>query len=269
VGNISILLDEEYTSALGTLTNGVVPYAVLDKTLEEGDCVFLYPKDLFCDPACTSGTTCDETGNCVPYPRNISVGTLRLEGLSAPVSMDPIVPSLIYFFTGDLPHPGFNTGDRIELYASGVDDYAAFSMLAYGVSPLEVSQTEMALIADQPSSLSWTPSASEIEQRIRVQVSIANHGGIPARIECDTLDNGTLELPSSLVNALLNVGYSGFPSVKVTRQSSDTSITLDGCADFTVQSSVTLPVRIPGLVSCSSDDDCPEGQSCLSDLTCG
>jgi hypothetical protein len=269
VGNASVILDDEYTSVLGTLTDGVVPYNVLEPTLTEGDCVFLHPKELFCDPACASGMTCDETGSCIPYPRNIDVGTLSLEGLSGAVSMDAITPSLVYYYAGDLPHPGFAAEDPIEIYASGAGEYEPFSMIAYGVTALSVDQNEMALVSDQGSLLSWTASDSEVDRRVLVEVNIANHGGIPARIECSTLDEVSLEIPAALVSALLSVGYSGFPSVKLTRQSADTTETIDGCVDFTVLSSVTLPVAIPGLVSCSSDEDCPDGQSCLADLTCG
>ena len=269
VGNASVILDDGYTSVLGTLTDGVVPYNVLEPTLTEGDCVFLHPRELFCDTVCTSGMTCDETGTCIPYPRNIDVGTLSLDGLSGAVSMEAIAPSLVYYYAGELPHPGFGTGDPIELYASGAGEYEPFSMIAFGVSALSVDQTEMALAPDEASTLTWTPADSEVDRRVLVEVNIANHGGIPARIECSTLDEGSLEIPASLVSALLNVGYSGFPSVKLTRQSADTTTTIDGCIDFTVLSSVTLPVEIPGLVSCSDDDDCPDGQSCLSDLTCG
>jgi hypothetical protein len=269
VGNVSVVLEEEYTAVSGTLTDGVVPYNVLEPLLTEDDCVFLYPKELFCDPACASGTTCDEDGDCVPYPRNTDAGTLTLEGLSGPVSMDAIAPSLVYYYAGDLPHPGFNAGDPVELYASGAESYEPFSMLAFGVSALAVNQSEMPLTPDEPSTLTWTPSDSDVDRRVLVEVNIANHGGIPARIECSTLDEGSLAIPAALVNGLLNAGYSGFPSVTVTRQSADTTSTVDGCIDFTVLSSVTLSVAIPGLVSCSSDEDCPNGQTCLPDLTCG
>lgn len=269
VGNVSVILDDEYTSIQGMLTSGVIPFSVLEVTLTEGDCVFLHPKELFCDPACEGGETCDESGDCIPYPTNIDIGTLTIHGLSAAVVMDPIVPSLIYYFSGDLPHPGFETGDPIELSSTGAEQTGPFSMVAYGITGLEVAQTEMELAPDQPSMLEWTPSTSDVDRRIQVAVNIANHGGTPARIECEVFDEGTLEIPTDLVNALLNVGYSGFPSVKLTRLSADTTTITDGCIDFTVLSSVTLPIEIPGLTSCSSDDDCPKDQTCLPDLSCG
>ena len=42
-----------------------------------------------------------------------------------------------------------------------------------------------------------------------------------------------------------------------------------GCVDLRVQAARVLEVVIPGLVSCMGDPDCPMGQTCQANLTCG
>jgi hypothetical protein len=266
VGGFAVDLGDAYTTISGVVSDGVVPFQVREERLREGDCVFLYPRELYCEGGCESGYTCDVGGECVPYPSNVSLGQVWIEGLSASVAMPSIEPTKVYNFNGELPHPAFSAADPVELYAPG---QGGLSMIAYGVEPLVTSMWSMDLVRGSASQLSWTPGASDTDVRVRVAVDIANHGGVPAQIRCDVPDIGSLQIPSALVDALLDVGYSGFPSVKMSRQSADVVTGEHGCIDLVVQSQLALPVEIPGLTSCSGDDDCPDGLSCLDDLSCG
>ena len=72
-----------------------------------------------------------------------------------------------------------------------------------------------------------------------------------------------------LTDQLLALGASGFPRVVLVRETVDSLVTAVGCVEFRVQSAAVLDVEIPGLISCSFDEDCPEGQICRPDLTCG
>ncbi|MFC1609610.1 hypothetical protein ACFL6C_01500 [Myxococcota bacterium] len=268
VGGFTVHLAELYTSVQGSVADGVAPYQVPETTKSEGSCELLVPPNLVCVPSCESGQTCNRAGSCVLHPENRDVGTITIDGLKAHVSMDPIPSINFYNFTGDLPHPGYEPSAELTLHATG-GEIEPFSILAFGVDPLSVIDEEMFLEHNAPATLSWLPSGEVPNSRIRILLSIANHGGIPARVECTTDDTGSFEIPANLVNTLLDVGYSGFPTVTVTRESAG-SVSVDyGCVEFVVWSKVVLPVEIPGLTSCSFADDCLEGQICRADLTCG
>ena len=267
IGGFQLILKESFTSAQGTVTNGVHPMYVPLVEASDGDCHLDRPKTLFCDPACTSGTTCDDSGECVPLPTNQDLGSVSIDGLSADVEITPIAPVYFYNFVGELPHPAFQAGDDIHLTTSG-GDIASFSLATRGVAALEVSQESLLLEAETNASLDWTPTTEDEAIRLQIVLNITNHGGNPGEVICETEDDGHFEIPAALVTALLETGYSGFPSVSLTRVGSNIGNTELGCVDFRAESTVVLPVEIPGLISCSNDDDCPEGQTCQPDLTC-
>ena len=265
-GGFEVQPASTYTTVVGGVANGTAPATIFDVMAEDGDCALLHPRTLFCDPGCDAGFLCDGDGSCVQAPSNQDLGAVGLDGLSAPVEMAAIPPVNIYSFNGDLPHPAFATGDPVELYTG--EDRLGPSMVAYGVEDLIVGADSVPLDGEAVP-LTWDVPTSDVDARVHVEVNIANHGGVPAKIVCETADDGALDIGAELVTGLLEIGFSGFPSVTITRRSSDVAETDDGCFDFSIQSVVSLPAEIPGLTSCSNDDDCPDGQDCLPNLTCG
>ncbi len=178
--------------------------------------------------------------------------------------MDAIAPVNVYSYAGELGFPAFEPGDRIDLLVDG-----SSAAVAVGIDDLVPLDTELALDGGQDATLTWTPTAADADTRLRVTVDIANPGGTPAKIVCEAPDAGELVIPAALVDGLLDIGWSGFPSVTLIRQSSDAVSTDEGCFDFAVRSLVALSVEIDGLISCSDSDDCPDTLECQSDLTCG
>jgi len=267
LGGVAVVLKEDYTSVQGTIADAVRPIDVPRVTLSDGACELLQPKTLFCDPGCGSGQTCGDDGQCVALPSNQSVGTMTISGLSAPVEMPSKPPLYFYLFAGDLPHPGFANGDLLTLTAEG-DVLADFAITTVGVTPLEATQASMTLVADTPAVLDWTAADGGAAVAVEIVLNIANHGGTPASVHCLAQDTGHFEIPVSMVNALLELGYSGFPSVSLTRVGSGTAELEEGCVEFRASSTRVLNVEIPGLTSCSDNGDCPDGQICQSDLTC-
>jgi hypothetical protein len=267
VGGFAVEPGESWTTVVGSVTNGTAPSAVFETWAEAEDCTLLHPRTLFCDPGCDPGFVCDTGGECVEAPTAVDIGTVVIEGLAGPVSMDAIPPVHIYNWSGDLPFPAFAPDDRVDLYSG--PNREGPKMVAFGVEDLLVDGDLVPLVRDTSTELRWTPTTTDSDVRVHVEVNIANHGGTPAKIVCETDDDGAVDLHADLVTGLLDVGYSGFPSVTVTRRSSDVASTEDGCIDFAVQSVVVLPADIPGLVSCSGPDDCPDDLDCLPDLTCG
>jgi hypothetical protein len=269
VGSFEIALKDGFTNVQGKVENAVSPALIPEHVSSEGVCHFLRPASLFCDPACTAGTTCDASGACVLSPEGISVGEVTIEGLKSEVTMSASAPVFFYNFLGDLPHPGFDEGASITLRGAGEDPVAAFALGSVGITALEVSATSVSLQEDQAVQLSWQEPANAEDSSIFIELNIAQHGGTPGRIECEVPDTGSFEIPVALSNALLAQGYSGFPSLTLSRTSADSTQTALGCLDLRVQSDVTLEVEIDGLTSCSGNEDCISPETCQPDLTCG
>ena len=268
VGSFEVTLKDTFTSVQGTVTNAVRPSDVSDVTSTDGSCTLLQPKTLFCDPMCGAGETCGDDGTCVALPTNQSVGLVAISGLTAEVSMEARAPVFYYNHVGDLPHPAFREGDEMVLTASA-EEIAPFSIATTGITALEVTTSSMALERDTPGVLDWAAGTSQDSTKIEIELNIANHGGTPAKVQCLSDDSGHFEIPVSMVNALLDLGFSGFPSVSLTRAASNVATTDYGCVDFRAQSTTVLTVDIDGLTSCSDTSDCPTDQTCLADLTCG
>ncbi len=269
LGGFAVTLEESYTSVLGIVADGVSPTSIPALGGAAGDCMLYEPRSLFCDPPCGAGEACDDDNTCTPYPSNMDVGTVTIDGLSHPVEMTSKQPVWFYTHIGALDHPAFGPGDAITLEAAG-GGVEAFTLQGAGIEPLDMISDAMPMEVGVPALLEWTPQADAgSPARVQLHVSIANHGGVPAFIACDVDDTGSYEIPALLVESLLAVGASGWPSVGITRQTVDSVDSALGCIQLAIVSEVVLPITIPGLVSCSVDDDCPDGQVCRVDLSCG
>jgi len=269
VGSFEAQLNDGYTSVQGRVSNAVTPYAVPDVIATADTCRLLRPPSLSCTPACEVGTTCDATGTCIPTPSDISVGQVTISGLKSSIEMTASAPVFYYVYTGSLDHPGFDEGAQIDLVAAGEGDVAAFTLHARGIAPLVVAEGPVQLLQSEAVVLSWTPPGQSDLGLVNINLNIAQHGGTPAWIDCNVPDTGEFSLPTSLTDQLLDLGFSGFPSVTLTRRSADSTSTAVGCVQLLVQAPVEREVEIPGLISCSGDDDCPDPMTCQDDLTCG
>jgi len=267
VGTFRIDLAAEYTGVSGTVAEGVVPQDVPVLADEVGECRLWDPPSLFCDPACEPGQTCDADGTCIPYPANLDVGTVTVAGLLVSLRMTPLPPANLYTNPDPLPHPGFEPGAGIELVATG-GDAEPFTLHGWGVSALASAQGEVAADRGAATALAWDAPADPGHARVHVSLEVNRHGGPAARIECDADDTGAFEIPSALVDALFDRGLSGFPRIVLRRRSADSTSIAQGCVELDVGAPLDLPVAIPGLDSCTVDDDCPAGETCQPDLTC-
>jgi len=269
VGQFEIALRDTFTAVQGKITDAVTPYLISEVVESMGTCTLMRPPTLFCSPSCGTGTTCDANGACVPVAAGASVGVVTVSGLKAPVEMTASAPVYFYTNTGTLDHPGFDEGDDIVLNASGEGAVQAFALGGVGVAPLSLSVSSVTLDTDLPLQLTWAAPGQADAGTMHINLNIAQHGGTPGWIECDVPDTGSFELPVALTNQLLASGFSGFPSVALTRRSADSVDTEVGCVDLLVESALTMEIEIPGLTSCSDDPDCQPPETCLDDLTCG
>lgn len=268
VGVFKVMLAEGYTAVEGRVANGVVPSAVRDETARVGECRLVEGRTLFCDPACGSGKACDVGGVCIDYPTAQSVGEVTVNGLTVPLTMQPTSTGKYMNGATTIPHPGFGEGDVITLVAAG-DVLPGFSLAGRGVAPLIVGQSEAALVRGQALAIDWTPG-DDPSARLRIVLDLAHHGGIAASVECEAVaDDGRFEIAASLVDALIDIGVAGFPTLTLTRRTADSTTITPGCVELSVEHEVVVPVVVPGVTSCSSDEDCPDGETCQFDLTCG
>ncbi|MFN2115035.1 MAG: hypothetical protein ACK2T6_04920 [Anaerolineae bacterium] len=267
VGTFEVVLADGYTTVQGQVADGVDPSRVPVELASEGGCRLVQPPRYQCEPRCDVGFTCGPDGACMPLPANVGVGTVTVAGLSAAVQMTAGPPVYYYTMRGELPHPAVEPGATISLQADGAEA-PGFSLQAKGIEPLSVAIESVSVEAGSVSEVRWAPASVPGHSSIEISVHLSNHGGTPAWIACTTDDDGSFEVPADLVTRLLDLGYSGFPTVSVTRYTADTADTETGCVELLVRSTVELGVAIPGLISCNRDEDCPSGSICRSDLTC-
>jgi hypothetical protein len=168
-----------------------------------------------CDEPCAFGSeACTSDDVCVPYPRELSAGTLRFSGTRVEIEVEP---SASGYAAGSLPGDLFEPGAAVVLEASG-GEVPGFALEARGVAPLVAEIPPAGPLPPGPLAIEWTPS--EMEARVRlILVSESAHGQpLGTIIECDVADTGSLEVPASMVEAYPGPGNCGrCPSSTLTR----------------------------------------------------
>lgn len=257
---------EGFSAVEGEVRDGIIPGQIPEVVITSGSCSLLRGRDLSCIPACVSGETCGEAGTCIAAPERHEVGTVDVLGLKDAVTIEPI--ELVYNFTGTLQNPAFDEGRGVALQAGG-GEFTGFALLAEGVGTLDLDGATATLQDGEPVNVQWAAPATPDRSRILVELNISQHGGDPVRIECEAADTGALEIPAELITQLLSYKYSGFPSIRLSRQTADSIELPVGCIDFVVAAHGEIAVEIDGLASCSEQVPCPDGMTCQKDLTCG
>ncbi len=250
--------DPGSTSVLGAVYDAAGPEAVRwTAVATSGDCVLSTPEIPFCATPCDGDAVCVDTDTCQAYPTKQDAGSVTITGLGD----DPIVlqeVALTYQLPAgtNLAYPPFSDGDPVELAAG------AFTIDTTAIAPLDFSTTALDLARDTALSLAWTPG--DVDARFTVKLDISHHGGSRGKLECVTDDDGGLTIDAALITRLLDLGAAGYPTIIVSRVR--TSAT--GGVSLIVRSEVERPVTVPGIESCTSDDDCTPPATCQDDLTC-
>lgn len=263
-----------HTSVLGRVNDGPSPSLVLwEDSVADGDCRLFTPRVPFCSEACAGETVCAGDDLCQAYPTARDVGTVHVSGLalsggSRAIALEPLANTYQLGPGSELPFPAFAEGDPIRVEAEGCD-YAGFALEAEGVAPLELAARELVLDRDGPLQLRWRAAGEGGSSRIHVKLDISHHGGSKGKIECETDDDGDLDLPADLVAELLDLGVAGYPTVIVTRRTRDAARIAPGRVELTIDARIERAVTIPGLESCAKDEECARGERCRADLTCG
>ncbi len=241
VGRFEIAHEPLQSSVSGSVAEGVLPAMVLEQVGASGDCVLLRYDNPLCDPACEAGQTCDHDGSCIPFPGNLDVGVVTVDGLLAAVQMHPTGAGRLYYDT-DLPHPVFGPGDPIRLVASG-GEVAGFTLHGEGVEPLELLGDVWNVVGGSGLDVAWVPAAGG-SATILVTLNLDQHGLSPATLVCECADTGTMTVPPELVTQLLDSGISGLPSGSVYRRTVDSASVEPGCVELAVFSHRSVDVVI-------------------------
>jgi hypothetical protein len=259
---------------LGRVRDGPSPANVIwELAGTEGDCELRTPRIPFCDPGCDVSEVCVEDDVCEPYPDVIEVGTVTVDGVQTTdgqtrFSMDPVGGYYQPAAAIDLVYPPFSEGDPVTFEAAGNETAAPFTMSVEGIGPIEVLSEAITLEDGQSVLVEWTPAMRPELAVIHVDINISYHGGTRGKLTCETADSGSLTLPGSLLDGLKELGVSGWPIIVFTRENTGTTEP-ELAVDLVIESSSTESLQIPGLISCNSDVDCPDGQECQFDFQCG
>lgn len=264
-----------YTSVTGRVYDGPTPSALVWELADADEgCELLTPRVPFCLDPCGGGAVCVEDGVCEPYPKAQDLGGVRVDGALTTDGADSVALTMVsntWLLPGavDIAWPAFDEGAVVTVVADGSEAVSAFNLSSWGVPPLELLDGDRTLVRGGGLALRWTAGGDPAHERVRIKLDISHHGGTKGMIVCLVDDDGGFDLPAPMVDGLLDLGVSGFPTVITTRQSTG-SVTLEaGRVDLTVSTTVETPLEIPGVISCTDDAQCPEGQRCLSDLRCG
>jgi len=272
-GVFQIILREDSKTAtfLGKVYDGPQPANIhWEEQLSSGCLKIVTPRIPFCSVSpCGSGFACVADDSCQAYPSPIQVGALQVSGLitnkgTAPFSISPL--NNLYQAVG-LAYPPFKEGDTVRISAAGSDFSPPFVLKALGLSPLKtLTDTVLPYEDGKPIQLLWEPPTQDIHSMVDVVIDLTFHGGTKAKIEGRCEDNGSLTLPAGLLDKLKTYGISGYPRLNLTRITKGTDT--DAKAELSLESTVSLGLELPGLISCNEAEDCPDNRACLPDRRC-
>lgn len=269
LGGFVVEAQEDFAFVDGKASDRVNPSSVPDEVLTLGGCRLLRRRILSCEPPCSPGETCDAQSRCVPYPRQQDLGVVTVTGLVREVVLEPRAPGNNYFDT-DLPTPPYRLGQAIGL-RSTAGALGVLELRGWGVEPLQLgAPARLALERGRDLRVSWPPPReATADTRVELRINIDQHGASPTNLVCELPDTGSATISATLVDALLNLGVSGFPNAALARRTADAARVPGGCVELEVRSPQAIEVRVGGHVPCMTQAQCPPELRCdLPTNTC-
>ncbi len=258
-GGFAVEADESYALVTGIVRDGVVPADVLDRVVSSGECTLWMRTNPYCSPACASDETCNDDGECIPYPLGQDLGTVSVQGLLDPVAMEPVEPDKSYFDTS-LPNPPWEEGSVIRLTAGNL------VLEGVGLAGFIPDEAAWTLVPNTPVTLTWPPPPAGAASTVHLELTIDQHGSTPLMLTCEFADDGAGEVPAELVQQMVTSGVTGYPNGRIGRRTVDKAAWGDGCVDLVVTQPRSPDVTVSGFYPCTIDDDCPDGLTCDQDL---
>ena len=260
VGSFAIEKQAEFGVVQGAVSDGVVPTAIPRLALQDGACTLFERRTLACIPACVGAETCGEGGACIPFPRQLSVGVVSIEGLTKETTMAPLVPGNTYFAPG-ADNPPYGVGSEIVLAAAGEGAREPFQLFGIGSEPLAQAPAWQ-LAPGQDLAVTWPAPTSGVAATVLVELTIDQHGASPLSLSCEFPDTGSAVVPAAIVDRMIDSGVSGFPNGRLMRRTLDHVDLSVGCVELGVGSPLAANVSVSGFTPCNGSEDCPNGQVC-------
>jgi hypothetical protein len=264
-----------YTSMIGTVYDGGSPAAVVWEPADsDGPCVLVTPRVPFCSTPCGGTAVCVEDDTCVDYPIAQDVGTVAVSGVrtaDGATAFDMRLVAGNYQLPSgvSLDYPPFAEGDEVTIDVGGGALTGPFTVTSAGIAPLELTSQDLALERDTALALTWEAPGADSDTTLMIKLDISHHGGTRGKIECAAADSGTLDIAADLITQLIDLGTAGFPTIVLGRTATGSAVIASGRVDLVIASELEIAVDVPGVVSCTDTNQCPKGQICQDDLTCG
>lgn len=263
--------DNNTAGFLGKIYDGPQPASIRwEEQMSAGCLKLVTPRLPFCGAnPCGSDSACVADDSCQIYPKPVHAGALQVSGLitnkgTAPFSITPL--NNLYQTVG-LKYPPFNEGDTVSLAAAGSEFSPAFTLQALGLPPLKIlMDTVIPYVDDKAIDLKWEAPAKALKSVLDVVIDISFHGGTRAKIIGQCEDNGTLAIPADMLDKLKTYGISGYPRLNMTRITK--GLDDKAKAELSLESTLSMALEIPGLISCNKPEDCPDNRACLDDRRC-
>jgi hypothetical protein len=282
---------EKAGGALGrvniNLVTGDAPYATIDgrvyaapkpnfnetwePTATEGPCQLVERRRVECSEACVAPASCAEGGLCLAEPAISDLGRLRAWGVETKgtqpfIELEQLPTGTYVLLRDSLQFPPFEAGDEVVFEASGGSVGDAFVVGVTAIEGLELTSTDaVPFEPDSPVTLTWIPGSVDAATML-VTVDISFHGGNFGQIRCQTEDSGQLTISAEMVTRLIDLGVAGFPHVELLRRSQAFVNQGGNHIEFNVVSSKFQLLSVPGVRSCTDDDQCEEGETCQASM---
>jgi hypothetical protein len=169
--------------------------------LEDDHCRYGYYVPTTCEPACEDAFCVD--GDCVAWPEGLSAGTVTLEGLGGPISLEMTEswPGR-YFESVELELGSWGAGSELRVTASG-DAFPALELRALGVETTVTPIAESGVIWDHDEAVHIVWEAGEQDGAcvgLQLYTMAYGHGTPVANVlECVVEDTGGFTVPDDFV----------------------------------------------------------------------
>ena len=165
-----------------------------------------------------------------------------------------------------LSYPPAEDGALVTL--TGEINGSPLSIQTSGISPISVDTADLPIGGEDDVVVLWSAPGGDSQSEMELLVDISHHGGVKGKVICTTADDGEHTIPASIIDDLIDLGVAGFPTLTYHRVARGTSAAPHEI-EFRVEQNVQISVAIDGLVSCTFDEDCPDGEVCQVDRSCG